>query len=165
MDGSIPTKQITWVDMLNAIFKNLEMHDCLHNPLTIFASMSPENDSIESFARRFRNSFYRLSRNDRTSSTVQFMITDWCSRHLPRVWTIAEPVLFNLRNDQRIEKIVQIAKQVNRWNDESCKFQKNSADSPLPLTLASSHTDPNLYPIDDTQVEQAFVSNHGVCYC
>ncbi|KAI6250617.1 hypothetical protein HI914_00622 [Erysiphe necator] len=155
-------KQITWVDMLNAIFKNLEMHDCLHNLLTTFASMNPTNDSIESFARRLRDSFYRLPRNDRSSSTVQFMITDLCSRYLPRVWTIAEPVLFNLRNDQRIEKIVQIARRVSRWDDEYNKFQKNSVDPSLPLTLASSHTDPKLYTIHDNQLEQAYVSNNDI---
>ncbi|KAI6246686.1 hypothetical protein HI914_04845 [Erysiphe necator] len=142
-------KKIIWVDMLNAIFKNMEMHDCLHILLTIFASMNLNNDSIESFARRLRNSF---------------LLTFSKRPNLPRVWTIAEPVLSNLRNDQGIEKIVQIAKQVNRCENENSKFQEDSVDFPLPLTLPSSHTDPNQYPINDIQMEQAYVNNHDVCY-
>ncbi|RKF57546.1 hypothetical protein OnM2_073032, partial [Erysiphe neolycopersici] len=63
----------------------------------------------------------------------KFMITDLCSRYLPRVWTIAEPVPYNLRNDQKIEKIVQIVQRVSRWDDENSNFQKNSADYPLYL--------------------------------
>lgn len=63
-------KKIIWIDLLNAIFKSMEMHDCLYKPLTVFVSMNSNNDSIELFAHRLRNSFYRLSRNERTSNTV-----------------------------------------------------------------------------------------------
>lgn len=70
----------------------------------------------------------------------------------------------NLRNDQRIEKIVQIAKRVNRWDDENSKFQKDSVDSPLPLILPSSHTDASLYPINDSQMEKVYVNNNDVYY-
>lgn len=54
----------------------MEFHDCLHSPMAIFADMIPKNESIESFARRVRQVFFKISRVDWSSQTIKLIITD-----------------------------------------------------------------------------------------
>ena len=132
--------------------------------MTIFASMRPEkDDSIQSFARRLRNAFFRLSRADRTSTTIRSMITDICSRYLPRVWSLIELSLNRLRNDQRVEKVVQIAERVSRWDTEEKNFISDPQMSTM-LSLPTSSNDTNLNLVSEKNTDPAYVNNSDVCF-
>lgn len=127
--------------------------------------MNPNNgDSVYTFAWRLRNTFYGLSQIDRTSPSTRSMITDLCSKYMPRVWTLVEPYLGNLRNDQRVEKVVQVAERVCKWSKEDNNFT-NSSNSALPsLDFANSAKDQDLYTSFEQLSESAYINNADVCY-
>ncbi|SZF04807.1 unnamed protein product [Blumeria hordei] len=104
--------RLTWVEILYAIFVAITDHNALCSPLTILLSVVPIKESIIAFTQRFRRAFYMLSANDRNSPSVSTMITDICSKHLPRIWTLEEPKMNGLLNNQRIETVVQVTERI-----------------------------------------------------
>ncbi|CAD6503661.1 BgTH12-03320 [Blumeria graminis f. sp. triticale] len=152
-------RNLKWVELLHAKFKNMKRHDCIHSPLTVFASISPDKgDSIYSFDWRLRSAFYGLSQTDRVSRTTRTMITDLCSKYLPRVWTLTEPSLDGLRNDQRVEKLVQIAERVCKWSSEDKHFVKTSEN--YSSSMDTSQNDLNLHPAIKHPPDSVY-TNHG----
>ncbi|CAD6504358.1 BgTH12-06089 [Blumeria graminis f. sp. triticale] len=158
-------RNLKWIELLHAIFKNMELHDCLHSSLTVFAGISPDKgDSIYSFAWRLRSAFYGLSQTDRVSRTTRTMITDLCSKYLPRVWTLGEPSLDRLRNSQRVEKVVQIAERVCKWSSEDKHFVKTSETYLSSMDVATSQNDLNLYPAIEYPPDSVYVNHCDVCF-
>ncbi|VCU39333.1 Bgt-51808 [Blumeria graminis f. sp. tritici] len=161
---------LTWVEILHAIFVAMTDHDALCSPLTTFSSVAPiKMESVIFFTKRFRRAFYMLSANDRNSPSVTTMITDICSKHLPRIWTLAEPSMNNLLNYQRIEKVVQVTERVCNWSKEEQTFTFDSSPS-LNTMIEQPLTDAHTFSTADSaflqgMTDQAFPTNNNLCYC
>lgn len=132
--------------------------------MNVFVSMtSVKNDSIQSFARHLRNFIFKLSRADRTSTTVRLMITDICSKRLTRIWALTQPGLNSLRNDQKVEKVVQITGRVMKRDREEKKISFTSSMA-LSLNLSTSFNDSNFYPSFESPIEPACMNSGNTCF-
>ncbi|KHJ31568.1 hypothetical protein EV44_g5497 [Erysiphe necator] len=140
-------KNLTWIELLEAIFTTMQRLNVLHSPFTTFSLIIPnKNESPHAFAWRLREAFYKLSGTDRESDSTRELLKELIMNHLPRVWTLTSQNIKLADNYEIIEMAVQIASQVVKWSTEVDTFALNKQTATSPSdNIASLSSDVNIF--------------------
>lgn len=152
-------RNLTWIELLEAIFTTMQRLNVLHSPFTTFSLIIPnKNESPHAFAWRLREAFYKLSGIDRDSDSTRELLKELIMNHLPRIWTLTYQNIKSSNNYEIIEMAVQMASQVVKWSTEDAMPLTNTIEPPKNII---PHLESPSFPNSE---ENSFLVNNGTCY-
>ncbi|RKF73111.1 hypothetical protein GcM3_095024 [Golovinomyces cichoracearum] len=113
--------QVSWVELVRAIFNVLRNHGCLFDSVTSFTMLLPHRDEAYiNFAWRLRDAFYMLPLEQQEMQGIWHILVGKLQEYLPSIWlSICDLVQPGMHASELIELVVQRAQLVTRVAVES----------------------------------------------